>query len=85
MYKGYKRRVIVVKETGSRLFDAAYFVVRDGMPEDSIQDMVEEASRIINSKISEESCPASYKRLLAFSLGVALASVIFAATVLVLS
>ena len=50
--KGYQRKVIHIKNTGSYLFDEAYFVLsRDGedlkLGED---DMVTEANRIINDK-----------------------------------
>ena len=50
--KGYQRKVIHIKNTGSYLFDEAYFVLsRDGedlqLDED---DMVAEANRIINDK-----------------------------------
>jgi hypothetical protein len=55
--RGYQRKVIHIKNTGSYLFDEAYFVLsRDGedlrLGED---DMVTEANRIINDK--------SYKRI----------------------
>ncbi len=85
MYKGYKRKVIVVKDANSRLFDSAYFVVREDAGEHGIHDMVEEASRIINEKIVKETCPVSCKRFFAFSLGAAFCSVLFAATVLLLN
>lgn len=85
MYKGYKRKVVVVKDTGSRLFDSAYFVVREDAAESGIKDMVEEASRIINEKTAENACPSAYKRFFAFSLGAAFCSVLFAAMVLLLS
>jgi hypothetical protein len=50
--RGYQRKVIHIKNTGSYLFDEAYFVLsRDGedlqLGED---DMVTEANRIINDK-----------------------------------
>ena len=50
--KGYQRKVIHIKKTGSYLFDEAYFVLsRDGealkLGED---DMVTEANRIINDR-----------------------------------
>lgn len=84
MYKGYKRKVIVVKDTGSRLFDSAYFVVRDGVGEEKITDMVSEASRIINEKAERERCPVALKRFFSFLLGAAVASVIFATVVAIL-
>lgn len=85
MYKGYRRKVIVIKDAHSGLFESAYFVVRENAPEDSIRDMVSEASRIIDERISRESIPSSGRRLFAFSLGAAFFSVIFAATVIFLA
>ncbi len=85
MYKGYKRKVIVVKDANSRLFDSAYFVVREDAGEQGIHDMVEEAARIINEKIEQETCPSSCKRFLAFSLGGAFCSLLFTALVLLLT
>ena len=50
--RGYQRKIIHLKNTGSYLFDEAYFVLsRDGedlhLGED---DMVKEASRIIDAR-----------------------------------
>ena len=50
--RGYQRKVIHIKNTGSYLFDEAYFVLsRDGESlELGEDDMVTEANRIINDK-----------------------------------
>lgn len=46
--RGYQRRVIYLKNTGSALFDEAYFVVREsGGAGAQNGDMVSEATRII--------------------------------------
>lgn len=51
--KGYQKKVIFLKNTGSNLFDEAYFVMsRDG--ENSSlgeEDMVSEANRIIDESL----------------------------------
>ncbi len=48
MIKGCKRNIIMVKETGSRYFDSAYFVLRCDLPNSSREaDMVAEAQRMI--------------------------------------
>lgn len=55
--RGYQRKVIHIKNTGSYLFDEAYFVLsRDGESlELGEDDMVTEANRIIDDK--------SYRRI----------------------
>ena len=48
MLKGCSRRIIMVKDTGSRYFDSAYFVLKSDLPvtcRDS--DMLSEARRMI--------------------------------------
>ena len=53
--RGYQRRVIFLKNTGSALFEEAYFVMRsDEMAEGkSEMDMVAEASRIIDENFGK--------------------------------
>lgn len=82
MYKGYKRRVIVVKDTKSRLFDSAYFVLREDASEENVNDMVKEASRIISENVSKKTCPLPLGRFFVFSLAAALSSVFFTAVFL---
>jgi hypothetical protein len=54
--RGYQRRVIFLKNTGSALFEEAYFVMRsDEMAEGkSEMDMVAEASRIIDENFGKK-------------------------------
>ena len=84
MYKGYRKKVIVVKDTGSRLFDSAYFVINENADGESVKDMVKEASRIIGEK-DTFSRYAAASRFFSFSLGAVLTSLIFAATAIILS
>lgn len=54
MVRGCQKKIIYLKNTGSEVFDEAYFVISDkelssGMDE---CDMVEEANRILNESIS---------------------------------
>ena len=53
--KGYQRKVIFLKNTGSPYFDEAYFVVsREGVGKSVDQsDMVFEANRIINESLED--------------------------------
>ena len=49
--RGSEKKIIYVKDTGSKLFEEAYFVLRRGVTEGdsplSEEDMVREASRIV--------------------------------------
>lgn len=85
MYKGYKRKVVVVRETGSSLFESAYFVMRENSDKHSMRDMIKEASRIIKEKTAEDECPPSLRRFFSFSLGCAVCSVTFTVIILLLS
>jgi len=50
MIKGCQRRIIMVKDTGSRYFEGAYFVLRSEIA-DSVREseMISEAEQIIGS------------------------------------
>ena len=56
MVKGYQRRIVFLKNTGSELFDEAYFVISDAEVTEgrSKRTMVEEATRIIEENLSGE-------------------------------
>lgn len=50
MIKGCSRRMIMVKDTGSRYFDSAYFIVKCDLPGSCGEvDMLSEAHRMIES------------------------------------
>ena len=75
--RGYQKKVIFLKNTGSHLFDEAYFVVSREGEEAAVgqSNMVLEANRIIRESIGEETL--GYRRdrgilnfLLPFLLGV---------------
>lgn len=74
--RGYQRKVIYVKNTGSRHFEEAYFVLRPekegNMP--SKRSMVKEANRIIKENIKNDGGGFFVKKkwhILAFFLGCA--------------
>lgn len=54
--RGYQKKVIFLKDTGSHLFDEAYFVVSRKGEEAHIEqsDMVYEANRIIKESLGDE-------------------------------
>lgn len=48
MVKGYQKRIVFMKNTGSEFFDEAYFVVADAYTDKDERDMISEANRIID-------------------------------------
>ena len=54
--RGYQKKVIFLKNTGSHLFDEAYFVVSREGDESAVcqSNMVSEANRIIREAIGED-------------------------------
>ena len=73
--RGYQKKVIFLKNTGSHLFDEAYFVVSPNGAAAKKDDMVIEANRII-----EESIGAKDKEKKAFAPGFLYPFLIGAAT-----
>ena len=58
--RGCQKRVIYMKNTGSEVFDEAYFVVRDGYTHTLAKvDFLKEANRIVE----ENSCTGNQKRI----------------------
>lgn len=53
--RGYQKRVIYLKNTGSRDFEEAYFVVRENVGDKgrSCPHMIEEANRIIDENFGD--------------------------------
>ena len=54
--RGYQKKVIFLKDTGSHLFDEAYFVVSRRGEEANVEqsDMVFEANRIIKESLGDK-------------------------------
>lgn len=83
--RGSEKKILYVKDTGSKIFEEAYFVIRRGMDgEDSRpseNDMVREATRIVAQNGAEY--PAARRRrrlrtkLLSFLAGAAAATSVF--------
>ena len=54
MIKGCQRRIIMVKDTGSKYFDTAYFVMRSDLDAKVNEtDMINEAGRMIEGCITD--------------------------------
>ena len=64
--RGYQKKVIFLKETGSRLFDEAYFVVSRQGEEAAIDqsDMIFEANRIIKESLNDKELRIKRERTL---------------------
>lgn len=60
MVKGYKRNAVLMKNTGSDMFEAAYFILKDDCNE-SENDIVSEANRIL-----EENTHPGRKKIVSF-------------------
>ena len=75
LMRGYQKKVIYVKNTGSRHFEEAYFVMRpDGEAPVSPDSMIDEANRIIreNFDVGRQSILYSKRwHILAFFIGCA--------------
>ncbi len=86
--RGYQKRVIYLKHTGSHLFDEAYFVVSPTSESMKTDDMIEEANRIIEDSIGAGSgrkrTPAS-GFLYPFLLGAAASLIVFSAVLFIFS
>lgn len=88
MVRGCQKRIIYLKNTGSDVFDEAYFVIKDDrlQGEKSECDMVEEANRILNEAFDFEDKGGLGGRILThlksnaigFALGFILGALIFA-------
>ena len=65
MVRGYQKRVIHLKNTGSSLFDEAYFIVKE-KEEKAFrnQDMISEANRIIKENMTGKSERGIFLRIL---------------------
>ncbi len=80
--RGYQKRVIYLKNTGSRHFEEAYFILREDADKKtpSGTEMIEEANRIIKENFHKERCGfVSSKKwyILAFLIGGVAASLVF--------
>lgn len=74
--RGYQRKIVYLKNTGSPYFEQAYFVVRDDVNEDAgtVPRLSDEADRILGEHVRPKKRGFFYKReLLFFLAGVSVA------------
>ena len=76
MIKGCHKNIVFLKDTGSKLFDEAYFILKPDAMGKEESDIILEANKIVNGL-----CPESFKgkekkghfgKVIAFTLGVLL-------------
>lgn len=80
--RGYQKKVIYLKNTGSRHFEEAYFILREDTAKANLTgaDMIDEANRIIKENFEKERRGfISSKKwyIVAFFVGCAVASLAF--------
>ena len=81
MVRGCQKKIIYLKNTGSEVFDEAYFVIGNkGLAQELVErDLIEEANRILDECISQEEAVGTWRKIkrflrakvLPFTLGVA--------------
>ena len=75
MIKGCHKRIIFLKNTGSELFEEAYFIIKPGALKKGTGDVVEEATRIVNGLTEKQTRSkkgrAPLGRLISYLLGLA--------------
>ena len=87
MYRGCKKNIIHIKNTGSRYIEQAYFILKDDLREDDerYSDMISEANRIVERSVKNKKKEKTGKRpLLPFALGAALCALLYTLAILVL-
>ncbi len=53
MIKGINKNMVVVKNTGSKYFEEAHFIVKNSASDKSERDLVREAGRIVGAVLKE--------------------------------
>ena len=79
MLKGFQKRIIVLKDTGSRVFEEAYFIIKPEFEEKSDFNIIEEATKIINGAQVEIKKPKVSKKaslILPFAVGALLGAML---------
>ena len=89
MVKGYQRKMICVKQTGSEWFEEAYFLLRQDTEEPLYDEecLIREANRIVSEQRRGESRPVSHmlrQRLFWSLLGAAVAFLLCAVVLLLM-
>ncbi len=88
MVKGCQRRVIQLRDTGSRYFDSVYFILKSDLPPGLHEsDMLRAAKSIVDGEVPEEppraeKKPRRYDALIAYLSGAATVGLVMGAIAL---
>ena len=68
MVRGCQKKIIYLKNSGSTLFEEAYFVIKNDSQYEEISecDMIEEANRIINESFYQDELDSFGKKAVSF-------------------
>ena len=68
MVRGCQKKIIYLKNTGSEVFDEAYFVIGNkGLAQELVErDLIEEANRILDECISQEEAVGTRRKIKRF-------------------
>ena len=68
MVRGCQKKIIYLKNSGSNLFEEAYFVIKNDSQYEEMSecDMIEEANRIINESFYQEELDTLGRRIISF-------------------
>ena len=90
MVKGCQKKTIHIKDTGSKYYEEAYFVLRPGVSEAGISssDMISEAMRIAGESVGQGAAGRTARNrsggLLSFMIGLVFGGIVSAAVVLII-
>lgn len=80
MIKGINKNIVVIKNTGSRYFEEAHFILRNGVSDKGAEDkFLNEAHRIVSSVLIEQGKQSKNRKaalfvlipILSFAVGIA--------------
>lgn len=86
--RGYQKRIIHLKNTGSDMFEEAYFVVKETVTTKGGcegHSIIDEANRIIeeNCIVGKRKNGSVGERLLCVAIGAAVASIVYLITIII--
>lgn len=87
MYRGCRKNIIHIKNTGSRYIEQAYFILKDDLRDDEerCSDMISEANRIVEASVNrKQKRSVKARSLLPFALGAVLSTLLYTAALLIL-
>ena len=80
MFKGCKKHVIQIKNTGSKYFEQAYFILKDNCngEEEAYDDIILEANRIVEKSVTKKEKGFRVRRgFISFGFGVCTCAFIY--------